>query len=158
MKTQGTRNATISWDHLKQDLEQFALFGVPAQDDKGHSVNVNYRVRQAHIDILEEVREKAPKGWFKTKASLHRSILCIGTWVILHLLDEDYNTELNIGELKKRLEIMNKLAKKERVAQLYKDLAKLESNINDSNITNKEEAIAAIWENKAEIGRILSNG
>ena len=129
-------------DCVKQQDEEFwrgirelVRYGVPAYDQRGHWAEIRMKVRPLQVDMIAAVREKMPEGWFKTMASLHRSILAVGCKVILRLVDKD------VKEWHEILDGLNQMAKKVRLEEFKKDMVNLRGNIVEQSTMTAEEKV-----------------
>jgi len=113
-------------DDFLQELTDCFISGVPARDKEyGHSSRITFRVREDQDDITAGILELCPKGWFKSKSALQRSIYAVGCRVAFKILKESKG----IKELEKQMEHLNKIGKALRILELEKDSAELQNRV-----------------------------
>jgi hypothetical protein len=116
-----------------QSIQELVRYGVPAYDKKGHWTEVRVRVRPMQIDMVGAVREKMPDGWFKSQASLYRSIIAVGCKTMLKFLamEKTQWDEILMG--------LNKIAKKQRLDEFKEEMSILKNDIANGNMDPSEK-------------------
>ncbi len=120
---------TPFWDSIRSLLR----YGVPAYDKRGHWTEIRIRVRPMQVDMIAAVREKVPENWFKTQASLYRSIIAVGCKTLLKFLDMDK------GEWNDVLMGLNQIAKQTRLQDFKEEMAVLKNDITKGNMSTQEK-------------------
>ena len=120
---------TLFWDSIRS----LVRYGVPAYDKRGHWTEIRIRVRPMQVDMIAAVREKVPENWFKTQASLYRSIVAVGCRTLLKFLDMDK------GEWNDVLMGLNQIAKQKRLEEFKEEMTVLKNDIAKGTMSMQEK-------------------
>ena len=142
LERQGIDSITLKEEQTQESLGEDAPFwdsirslvryGVPAYDKRGHWTEIRIRVRPMQVDMIAAVREKVPENWFKTQASLYRSIVAVGCRTLLKFLDMDK------GEWNDVLMGLNQIAKLNRLEDFKQEMAGLKNDLANGPIPAQE--------------------
>ena len=118
-------------DAKSQDkIANYIKYGVPASDSKhGHHVRLQVKVIPVCADILQSIRDKAPANYWKNQSDLLRSVISVGSYVMVKFLNEAQS----IKSLKKDfqlLDIINLISRKVREGELEVEVRKAIYGIN----------------------------
>jgi len=138
-------------DERSKELLNLFLHGVPGVDRKGHSAPINIRVRPALIDVIEGIHEKAPKGWFKSKSALLRSLIAVGCHVAIEIMEQNVH---EVTELREILNQLNRIAATERQQELLEEVNVLQKKILASSIKNKNNIVIEMEQYKTELKKV----
>ena len=147
----------ISFDFKEEkfwlDIGEYLLHGIPAHDKRGHSSEIRFRVRPLQLDIIGNIKEKMPEGWYKNRASLVRNILAVGCKVTLEYLKrhEEVAQADHFDKIDQLLKDMNRIAKYDRLDELKRDIFTLQQNILQGDQKNKAEIINLLDKLKDEV-------
>jgi hypothetical protein len=139
-------------DPKSQDkIVNYIKYGVSASDSKhGHHVRLQCKVIPVQADILQSVREKAPGNYWKSQSDLLRSVISVGTYVIIKFLNEAHY----IKTLKKEFQlqdIINLISRNVREGELEVEARKAIYGINTQPFDPQakiEELVAAMNKKK----------
>ena len=137
------------WHHIGDYLR----YGIPAHDKKGHSSEVRFRVRPFQLDIIGNIAEQLPEGWYRNRTSFVKNLLATGCKVALEYFKR-YGNKSNPGEVDKMdqlLKDMNRIAKYDQLDEFNKDILTLQQNILQGNQDNKAEIIQLLDKLKKEV-------
>ena len=117
---------------VQKRMLDYIQYGVPASDKKfGHNVLLQAKVTPIQADILEGIREKGPKGYWKSQSQLLRSAISLGCYVIIKFLEKSDD----IPQLKNELqlqELINRANKQVRVSELLSESGKIPLSVGRS--------------------------
>jgi len=116
----------LSNNKCQKRMLDYLQYGVASSDKKGHSVHLQVKATPIQVDILESIREKAPKGYWKSQSQVLRSVISLGCYVALKIFE---NMD-EMPQLKKEFhlqELINRANKKVRVGELISEAAKVVS-------------------------------
>jgi hypothetical protein len=135
------------------DVGDYLLHGIPSHDKRGHSAEIRFRVRPLQLDIIGNIKEKMPEGWYKNRASLVRNILAVGCKATLEYLKrhEDVAKADNFDKINQLLKDMNRIAKYDRLDEFKRDIFTLQQNILQGDQKNKAEIISLLDKLKEEV-------
>ncbi|HWU39381.1 MAG TPA: hypothetical protein VN203_17175 [Candidatus Acidoferrum sp.] len=105
-----------------RDIEQHVMHGAPAADEKGHWVEVRFRVRPSLIDLITAIKEKHPAGMYKSHADLLRSLLSTGCKVHFEFFKR--KKSMQWGDLEEMLGWLNIIGREHRLRELKEDVRK----------------------------------
>jgi len=132
-------------EHQKQQefwdkVQEFLRYGVPSTDKKGHRSELRICVRPFQVDIINSIREKMPDGWFKSQASLVRSLIAVGCFVSLNYLEEKYSSRGCVDvDWKEILGSLNRISKTQRLKEFVIETRVLENDIANLDIDTSEK-------------------
>ena len=130
-------------------MRDYMLYGIPSKDSKGHSTFFSVRMQESQWDLITAIKDYLP-GWWKTNASLQRSIIAVGTFYILCNAKNNVKTK-KVEELQQVLEGLSFLSKHERKEALFNDIQKLKTQILNSDIPIKARLKVQTFMNDLEI-------
>jgi len=135
------------------DIGDYLRYGIPAHDKRGHSSEIRFRVRPLQLDIIGNIKEKLPEGWYKNRASLVRNILAVGCKVTLEYLKRHEEVAMtdHFDKIDQLLKDMNRIAKYDRLDEFKRDIFMLQQNILQGGQKNKAEIISLLDKLKEEV-------
>ena len=116
---------------VQEKIMDYLLNGLPSSDARGHFIHLQFKVHPVHADILESIKQLAPKNWFRTNSDLLRSACAIGCYVTLKFLKENCST---INENFKKLEMINDFEKEKRKRELIADIQRINYEARKSSV------------------------
>ena len=119
-------------------MRDYMLYGIPSKDSKGHSTFFSVRMQESQWDLITAIKDYLP-GWWKTNASLQRSIIAVGTAYMLFHAKKHVDIK-KIEELQQILDGLNFLSKHERRKLLLSDIDKVRSQFLSSDIPFKTKS------------------
>lgn len=128
---------------IQDKIMYYIRNGIATTDKNGHQAKLQVRCIPVQADILESIRSKAPKGFWKTQSDLLRSIIAVGCFVTLKFLNEAEG----IRELEKEfklLDLLNMIGKKTRENDLAAQARKVAHELNLSEEFDPEELMGKI--------------
>lgn len=117
---------------IQEKILYYLRNGIATTDRNGHQAKVNFRCTPVQVDILESIKQKAPKGYWKTQSDLLRSIVAIGCFVTLKYLNS-FEGIVSLEKEFKLLDLINMIAKKARENDLHAEARKTIYNYNLSH-------------------------
>jgi len=128
----------------QEKIEKYIKHGIPASDAKhGHHVKLQVKVHPIAADILEDLREKTGRKYWKNQSELLRSVLSVGSYITQEFLKKS-------GSLKREivlLDLIHAVNRKKRESELALEVRKAIRELNkdpfdvDSKIKELQELI-----------------
>lgn len=116
---------------VQEKLMHYLRNGVATRDKNGHQIKVQTRCHPMQGDILDSILSKAPKGYWKSSSDLLRSVISIGCFVILNILNNHDAVE-DLSKEFKLFELLNMIGKKAREANLHDEARDAIHSLNTS--------------------------
>jgi len=149
--------ADFSPEFQMKILEYLKSGGVPSKDAQGHSEHIQFKCRDSLLGVAEEIRERSPKGWFKSNSELYRTCMAVGMETILKFLKEG---EVGSDWLKMMHGILtkqNRMSRVERLERLNQENAALEQKVmNLENMKLKKEMLEEMNTIRAQLIKAMS--
>ena len=118
----------LSSKKCQEKMVDYLQYGVASSDKKGHSIHLQVKAPPIQADILESIKAKAPKDYWKTQSQVLRSVISLGCYVALKIFE---NME-DIPQLEKEFqlqELINRANKRVRIGELLSEAEKVPSNL-----------------------------
>jgi len=116
----------------------YVKHGVKASDSKyGHSIVLQTKATPVLGDILEGIREKAPKGYWKSQSQQLRSVISLGAFVMSKILEKSETIE-DLHEEFELLALINQINKRIRKDEVFIEAAKVSERPSAISVEFKE--------------------
>lgn len=119
----------LNGDKSQQKIINYIKYGVPSSDSKGHFIPLSVKVIPIQADILENIREKTKKKYWKNQSQLIRSILAVGTYVMLQFLNRVDDID-SLSKEFKLADLINQLNKRKREEELAIEVREMIRDLN----------------------------
>ena len=126
------------WDRI----EKMFYYGTPAKNKHDHGVDVRYKVREIDLDASQRLRQICPDNWFKSQASLNRSVWAVGKLVLMEFLKKNQKNQSELSELHQIYKIhmnLHKISRVDRLQELDEEIEDLEYKISFGSTDNPEK-------------------
>jgi len=113
----------LNGKECQKKMLDYLQYGVSSSDKRGHSIHLQARVTPIQADILEGLKEKGPKDYFGSQSQVLRSVISLGCYVALKIIEKSDK----IPELKKEFqlqELINRTNKHARISELLSEAVK----------------------------------
>lgn len=89
---------------VQKKMFDYLQYGVAASDKRGHAIHLQTKVTPIQADILDGIKERGPKGYWKTQSQVLRSVISLGCYTALKILDKSdeisqFKEEFQLQEL-----------------------------------------------------------
>jgi hypothetical protein len=149
--------ADFSPEFQMKILEYLKSGGVPSKDAQGHSEHIQFKCRDSLLGVAEEIRERAPKGWFKTNSELYRTCIAVGMETILKFLKEGEVGTDWLKMMRATLNTQNRMSRVERLERLNQENAALEQKIMGlENMELKKEMMEKMTTIREQLKKAMS--
>lgn len=130
---------------LFDKFQEKYLTGILANDSKGHSIPISFRVSPSQNDLnMQVMRLMTDIGW-KTNSDFYRSIFAMGIKVALELFkDRKLGDPDKLDAFNNKLELMSVIAAHAREKELIEDVKRLKGNVGDMVSDEKYEIMKVL--------------